>query len=639
MSTHDVVVMGAGHNGLVAAAYLAKAGKSVLVLERKSHYGGGVATRELTLPGYLHDEHSTVHIMLQGNPLLREDELGLIGEFGLKYHYPELPWATIFADGRVIRCWKDLDRTCEGIAEFSTRDAEAYRKFARASQKALPMLTAGLYAPPSPLGAFTAMMDQSDEGRFMLDIMSRSALDVVDLFFESDLMKLHIVRMVTENLQMPDELGTGMGAFLMPGIMHTYGVSQPIGGSGELSHALVRCIEHYGGEVRCESEVARVIVSSGRATGLELVSGEQCLANDGVIGAIHPHVLRKFVDGVPEAVLQRAENVTLSTFSLLITHMALKERARLRAEEGEGAVMTELVADDNLGELLDDYDELRRGRVPKRRLIAGGDNAGNDPTRAPEGAGVFYGVTFAPYNLRDGGPARWDDYKEQCADESLEYYRRFFTNLTDDNILARVVRSPLDHERESPNSFVKGDAHGCAPFMYQSLGHRPTPDLGQFTVPGVEGLYLVGPFQHPGGGVFGAGRATAIRMFDDFGMDFDGTFAGGSDDGTTRTASAPASAGASTAPDDSGMRRDAARPGRQGSAADDADMRLYDANDAELMSVSDIDRDANTLVIRGKTFGTMPMTAKLRPGDVRKGMKLLGLRKLLFLVTLPFRRN
>lgn len=620
MSKYDVVVMGAGHNGLVAAAYLAKAGKKVIMLERKPHFGGGVSTRELTLPGYWHDEHSNVHIMIQGNPLLREDELGLMGEFGLEYNYPELPWATVFEDGRVIRAWKDLDRTCEGIAAFSSKDAEAYRRFVQASQSVLPMLTAGLYSPPSPLGAFTSMMDQSDEGRFLLDVMSRSALDVVDRYFESDLLKLHIVRMVTENLQMPDELGTGMGAFLMPGIIHTWGVSQPLGGSGELSKSLVRCIEHYGGEVRCNAEVSRVLVSSGRATGLELVTGERFFAKDGVIGSIHPHVLRKFVDGVPEPVLERAENVTPSTFSLLLTHMALKERARLKAEEGEGAVMTELVRDDNLGELLADYDELRRGYVPRRRLIAGGDNAGNDPTRAPEGGGVFYGVTFAPYNLREGGPARWDEYKEQCADESLEHYRRFFTNLTDDNILARVVRSPLDHERESPSSFVKGDVHGCAPFMYQSLGHRPTPDLGQFTVPGVDHLYLVGPFQHPGGGVFGAGRATAIRMFDDLGMDFDRIIVGGSGAEKRKTVSPPSTPGT-------------------GAADEESDMRLYDANNDELMSVSEIDRDNNALVIKGKTFGTMPMTAKLRPGDVRKGMKLLSLRKLLFLITMPFRRD
>jgi len=76
-------------------------------------------------------------------------------------------------------------------------------------------------------------------------------------------------------------------------------------------------------------------------------------------------------------------------------------------------------------------------------------------------------------------------------------------------------------ERSSPNSMVRGDLHGAAPYMYQVMGHRPTPDLGQYTVPGIDGFYLVGPFMHPGGGVYGAGRATAIKMFDDMGIDFD----------------------------------------------------------------------------------------------------------------------
>ncbi len=88
---------------------------------------------------------------------------------------------------------------------------------------------------------------------------------------------------------MPDELGTAMGMYFMPGIIHGYGVSQPVGGSGKLSESLIRCIEHYGGEVRCNSEVRRVVVNSGRAAGVELADGEQILANDAVIGAIHPH--------------------------------------------------------------------------------------------------------------------------------------------------------------------------------------------------------------------------------------------------------------------------------------------------------------------------------------------------------------
>ena len=99
---YDIVAMGAGHNGLVAAAYLAKAGKSVLVLERKGYPGGGVSTRELNTPGYLHDEHSSVHIMIQGNPMLRQDELGLISKHGLNYHYSPVPHATIFPASHTV---------------------------------------------------------------------------------------------------------------------------------------------------------------------------------------------------------------------------------------------------------------------------------------------------------------------------------------------------------------------------------------------------------------------------------------------------------------------------------------------------------------------------------------------------------
>jgi phytoene dehydrogenase-like protein len=521
MSDYDIVVMGAGHNGLTAAAYMAKAGKKVLVLESKDHFGGGVSTRELIQPGYWHDEHSNVHIMIQGNPMLREDELGLLSKFGLEYIYPDLVHVSIWDDGTVIRSYKDLDRTCEELARTtSAKDAEAYRKFVGMSKQALPMLMSGMYAPPFPLGAFVAMMDQSDEGRFLLDLMQRSALDIVDAYFDSDLLKIHIVRMVTENLQMPDELGTGMGAFVMPGIIHTFGCSMPKGGSGELSKALVRALEHFGGEVRLNAPVKRVIVSSGEAVGLELEDGEKIMAKDGVIGAIHPHKLRQFVAETPEPVLARAERVTQSTFSINLTHLTLKERLTLKVGNDCNAMMTELMDFYTVRDMCLEYDKLRRGEVSSR-LIAGGDNAIFDPSRAPEGAGVFYGVNFGPYHLHNGGAAAWDACKEEISDRALEQYRKFYNNLDDSNILGRLVRSPLDHERSSPNSMVEGDAHGCAPFFYQSSGHRPTADLGALRVPGVEGLYLVGPFMHPGGGVFGAGRATAIQMMDDMDIDFD----------------------------------------------------------------------------------------------------------------------
>lgn len=519
--TYDVVVMGAGHNGLVAAAYLAKAGKKVLVLERQSFPGGGVVTREINTPGYRHDLHSSVHIMIQGNPMITDDELGLISKFGLDYRYSDVPYASIFPGNETLITYKDLDRSCEQIARFSARDAETYRRFAERSMRMLPMFVSGLYAPPLPLGPFMAMLDSSDEGREIMDAMYRSSLDVIDEAFEDDRVKIHLLKLVTENLQLPDELGTGMGIFLMPGIIHTYGVSQPKGGSGGLTDALVRAVEHFGGEIRLEAEVRKVIVSGGRAMGLELTTGERLMAKDAVIGAIHPHRLADFVDGIDGGVAGRAGKVTPSSFSLFVSHYDLKERTRYHAgDEITRATILEYFTFDRLDDLLDDFDQLRRRRIPQRPLTGGGDETHADPSRAPAGAGLFHAICMAPYDIAGKGAAYWDEIKEQEADRYLTYYQKFVANLTSDNIIMRTTWSPLDMERSSPNSFVRGDMHGCAPFLYQSMGHRPTPDLGQYGVPGIDRLYLVGPFMHPGGGVFGAGRATAIRMFDDLRIDF-----------------------------------------------------------------------------------------------------------------------
>ena len=154
----DFVTIGAGHNGLIASAYLAAAGKKVAVLERNAWFGGGVVTRELTLPGFRHDQHSMAHIFIQANPLLKNDELGLKSRFGLQYIVPELPMMSVFADGRTLGLYRDRERTCAEIAKFSQRDADAYRWLANKAAEYMPMVTASLYTAPTPLGATYALM-------------------------------------------------------------------------------------------------------------------------------------------------------------------------------------------------------------------------------------------------------------------------------------------------------------------------------------------------------------------------------------------------------------------------------------------------------------------------------------------------
>jgi phytoene dehydrogenase-like protein len=161
------------------------------------------------------------------------------------------------------------------------------------------------------------------------------------------------------------------------------------------------------------------------------------------------------------------------------------------------------------------FDELRYGQLSQYPLLGVGSLTLFDNTRAPAGKAIAHVWDYAPYRRRDG--RSWDESKAEFAQRMLSHLGRFVDNP---DIIAYHCDSPVDMERTSP-SFLHGDLHGIATTVYQSGSHRPTPDLGQYTVPGIERFYLVGPFQYPGGGVFGAGRATAMRMFEDLGLDFD----------------------------------------------------------------------------------------------------------------------
>jgi hypothetical protein len=301
--------------------------------------------------------------------------------------------------------------------------------------------------------------------------------------------------------------------------------------------------------------------------------------------------------------------------------------------------MLSLLGTDSLREMLSDFDALKQGYISKRRLLAGNDESISDPGRVPPGCGMWHSTGFAPYELAEGGSKRWDEYKEEFAELQEGAFRQFVSNLTPDNIVARKVYSPLDLERSSPNSMVRGDVHGIAPYFYQSASHRPTPDLGQYTVPGVERLYLVGPFMHPGGGVFGAGRATAIKMFEDLGIDFERTVAGHEERSTPAPARMPMNAAAAATIDRATASVDRTAASMHRTAASATGMRLFGGANEEIMAVSSIERDGDSLLIKGKTFGTMPIVARLDPDQARAGIRLMGLKRLAFLLSLPFRRR
>ncbi len=513
----DIVAIGSGHNGLVAAAYLAVAGKRVVVLERNAWLGGGVVTRELTVPGFRHDQHSMAHIFIQANPLLANDELGLKSRYGLQYLFPDPPMMSVFEDGATLALYRDRERSCAEIARFSHRDARAFRELSAQAQQLMPMLAASLYTAPAPLGATYAMLDQSREGRELLRLMSMSIHDVICERFEHDRVRAHFARIAGENLVSPDEKATGIGVFVFVGFLEACGFGVPVGGSGALTAALVACIEDHGGQVLAGSEVQRVQVTAGRATGVVTSDGREFTAGEAVIGAVHPHLLGRLIEGLDPAVRAAAEATQFSQAACITVHAALAAPLRFRAGEHVRAVMIELLPD-SYEAIRRSFDDLRYGQLCSHPLVGLGSLTMFDPSRVPSGRALAHFWDYVPYHRADG--CHWDEAKGAYAERILQHARRFIENLGPQDVIAWHCDSPVDMERTSP-SFMHGDLHGIAPTFWQSGSHRPTPDLGQYVVPGVERFYLVGPFQHPGGGVFGAGRATAMRVFEDLRLDFD----------------------------------------------------------------------------------------------------------------------
>jgi phytoene dehydrogenase-like protein len=455
------------------------------------------------------------HIFIQGNPLLLNDELGLKRKYGLKYVFPDVPMMSVWEDGATLPLHRDANKSAAAIRKFSAKDAETFLKMSQQAAQWLPMIQAGLYSPPMPLGAQTAMMDQSPEGREIWRTTQVSTFDLMEELFEHDKVKAHFGRVAGENLVSPDEKATGIGAYVFLGFLEKFGFGVPVGGSGSLTSALIACIEDHGGAVRANAQVREVVTDGHRAIGVVLDSGERLQCRDGVIGAIHPHMLPEMVPTVSPTVAKNAKRTHITAAACFTVHAALDEPLRFKAGD-LSAVMYELMPADYEA-MRRAFDELRYGQMSPTPLVGVGQLTQHDPSRAPAGKAIFHAWDYVPYARPDG--RSWEESKREFAEAIIARMANYIDNVPED-VLEYHCDSPVDMERTSP-SFFRGDLHGIATTTYQSGSHRPTPELGQYRVPGIERLYLVGPFQHPGGGVFGAGRATAMVMAEDLGIEFD----------------------------------------------------------------------------------------------------------------------
>jgi phytoene dehydrogenase-like protein len=509
----DVVVAGAGHNSLVSAAYLAKAGYRCLVLEGRPMIGGGVKTAELTLRGFLHDTCSSAHQFLFNNPMLRDKEINL-EEYGLEYIFPDPVFHMPFADGSYLTQWRDPERTVAEFAKFSKKDAAAYRRMMEEYESVKPILESVTFTPIGFGKPLNDRLAELPKGKIWQRRLAMSHWEIIRDNFEDDHCRCFMLCGPWGNMP-PENPVTGRNAY---STFNQQKFSRPLpkGGSGKLSDALARFIEAHGGVILTNKPVQRLIIESGKCVGVECADGSSYRAEKAVLSTIH---IKQLVDMAPKELWGNdfIEGVETwqSECQIFSVSLATTEPPRYAVHEG---TLTPV----HSGYLASPERALRFGydyacgtvntEEPPLHVIC---CSVPDATRAPAGMHTIKVIGYHPYELKEG-PQHWDALKEKVADAHLSYVRKFAPNLTNDKILARIVDSPLDFERMNAHNW-HGSCHAGSWGPAQSGNMRPVPGWAQHRMP-IPGLYQTGATTHPGGSVTGApGRNAAVVMLKDFG--------------------------------------------------------------------------------------------------------------------------
>lgn len=511
MTAVDYVVVGAGHNGLVCAAYLARAGYEVTVLEARDDIGG--CTRTVAFPGadgWKVNACADVDIFFHSTPVPRELELH---RFGWSPMHRDVVYFAPFSDGSSLFIWRDEERTMKEIARFSPSDAARYRDYLAYWREAYLRLERVEAGPPPAPGDLVASLGGDAWAEEFFRMLVSPPRTVASQWFDSPQMQ-GIMAWQTALYQVsPDEPGAALGLGHLAGCVLN-GITRTRGGMGVLCSCLRRCLEEARGVVRTGARVREVMINHARATGVQLDTGERIEARQGIVSSIDARrVLLEMVDdrALTEHDRAVAQGITVSNVSIWRVSLALTEAPRFAPRYGlDEAAMTEaltasiMLETDSWERIQLGWDRTRRGELADiaNNMWIGIPTA-MDAQLAPSGGHVISFAEYVPYALAKG---TWEERRAEAVERVVSSWERH-APLAAGQVKAVWSQTPEDLERETGNA--NGNPFHIDQTFHQMFGLRPAPTLARYRSP-IEALYLSGSGTHPGGGVTGLpGRNAA----------------------------------------------------------------------------------------------------------------------------------
>ncbi|MFJ8580690.1 phytoene desaturase family protein [Micromonospora sp. NPDC093277] len=500
--TADAVVVGAGHNGLVAANLLADAGWDVLVLEATQVPGGAVRSAEVTVPGYLSDLYSSFYPLGYASPVLRGLDLD---RYGLVWtHAPDV-LAHLFPDGRAAVVNRDPDATAASLAAFASADGDRWRQtYAEWRRVAEPMLDTITTPFPPVRGGLSLLRRLQVSGALRLTRrLVVPARTLGDELFEGEGGPALLAGCALHTDLSPEDAGSGVYGWLLTMLGQQVGWPVPVGGAQRITDALVARLVERGGRIDYGARVDRVLVARGRAMGVRTAGGATWRARRAVLADVPAPAL--YLDLVGAAALPPRLVEDLAHFrwdgSTLKVDWALSAPVPWKNPAVAGAGTVHLGAD--LNGLTTYAAALARQEVPRDPFLLLGQMSVADPSRSPAGTESLWSYTHLPF--RRHWRAEEVAVQLERMEEVLEEAAPGFRSL----IVGRHVAGPADLEAGDP-SLVGGAVGGGTAAAHQQLFLRPIPGLGRADTP-VDRLFLASSSAHPGGGVHGAPGANAAR--------------------------------------------------------------------------------------------------------------------------------